>query len=201
LRKKTQSTIHKKEIKINRITTTQAKEYFINFKYLTMAATSVMNTGKMATKATNARRIRGNVRMASGKQVVKPGAVSLRSTGAIRVAPAMTRKMARNVQVQASATEELTAKAEEYFEKAKTAWAENDSKPTTLLIAGAAVTTLVVADGVLGAVEKLPLVPQLFEIVGISFTAWFVYRYLLFKPDRAELKGIVDDLLTKVKEV
>ena len=69
-----------------------------------MAATSVMNTGKMATKATNARRIRGNVRMASGKQVVKPGAVSLRSTGAIRVAPAMTRKMARNVQVQASGT-------------------------------------------------------------------------------------------------
>ena len=60
-------------------------------------------------------------------------------------------------------------------------------------------TTLVVADGVLGAVEKLPLVPALFELVGIGFTTWFVYRYLLFKPDRAELKAVIDDLLSKVQ--
>ena len=26
--------------------------------------------------------------------------------------------------------------------------------------------------------------PQLFELIGIAFSAWFVYRYLLFKPDR-----------------
>ena len=60
-------------------------------------------------------------------------------------------------------------------------------------------TTLVVADGVLAAVEKLPLIPSLFELIGISFTAWFVYRYLLFKPDRAELKAVIDDLITKVQ--
>merc|ERR1712146_698884 len=83
----------------------------------------------------------------------------------------------RNVAANASATEDITAKAEEYLDKAKTAWAENESKPTTLLIAGAAVTTLVVADGMLNAVEKLPLVPALFELIGIGFTAWFVYRY------------------------
>jgi len=27
-------------------------------------------------------------------------------------------------------------------------------------------------------------VPQLFELVGIAFSSWFIYRYLLFKPDR-----------------
>ena len=26
--------------------------------------------------------------------------------------------------------------------------------------------------------------PQLFELVGIAFSSWFIYRYLLFKPDR-----------------
>jgi hypothetical protein len=33
-------------------------------------------------------------------------------------------------------------------------------------------------------IEGLPLVPTLFELIGIAFSAWFVYRYLLFKPDR-----------------
>jgi hypothetical protein len=33
-------------------------------------------------------------------------------------------------------------------------------------------------------IEALPLVPTLFELIGIAFSAWFVYRYLLFKPDR-----------------
>ena len=48
------------------------------------------------------------------------------------------------VQLVSIASEDITAKAEEYLDKAKTAWAENESKPTTLLIAGGAVTTLVV---------------------------------------------------------
>jgi hypothetical protein len=168
-----------------------------------MAVSSMsLHNGRMAARASgNAGRTR-NVRMAAGKRAQAPGSIAVKSTRAVRVAqPKLhSRKFARHVQVQASATEDLTAKAEEYLEKAKTAWAENDSKPTTLLIAGAAVTTLVVADGILGAVEKLPLIPSLFEIIGISFTAWFVYRYLLFKPDRAELKAVVDDLLAKIKE-
>jgi len=33
-------------------------------------------------------------------------------------------------------------------------------------------------------IDQLPIVPQLFELIGIAFSAWFVYRYLLFKPDR-----------------
>ena len=39
---------------------------------------------------------------------------------------------------------------------------------------------LVCAQGI----DQLPVVPQLFELIGIAFSAWFVYRYLLFKPDR-----------------
>jgi predicted DNA-binding transcriptional regulator len=33
-------------------------------------------------------------------------------------------------------------------------------------------------------IEALPVVPQALELVGIFFSSWFVYRYLLFKPDR-----------------
>jgi hypothetical protein len=38
-------------------------------------------------------------------------------------------------------------------------------------------------------IEGLPLVPTLFELIGIAFSAWFVYRYLLFKPDRCVRGG------------
>ncbi|KNA21510.1 hypothetical protein SOVF_042570 [Spinacia oleracea] len=40
---------------------------------------------------------------------------------------------------------------------------------------------------VIAAVDKLPVIPGFLEFVGILFSSWFVYRYLLFKPDREEL--------------
>ncbi|XP_027168104.1 protein CURVATURE THYLAKOID 1C, chloroplastic isoform X2 [Coffea eugenioides] len=36
------------------------------------------------------------------------------------------------------------------------------------------------------AIDKLPLIPTALELVGILFSSWFVYRNLLFKPDREE---------------
>lgn len=47
-------------------------------------------------------------------------------------------------------------------------------------------------------VDSLPLVPQLLELVGISFSAWFVYRYLIYKQDREELKRVIEELKSKV---
>jgi len=32
-----------------------------------------------------------------------------------------------------------------------------------------------------------PQLPKLMELVGLGYTAWFVYRYLLFKDSREEL--------------
>lgn len=36
------------------------------------------------------------------------------------------------------------------------------------------------------AIDKLPVISSFFEFVGILFSSWFIYRYLLFKPDREE---------------
>ncbi|KAG2250711.1 hypothetical protein Bca52824_080847 [Brassica carinata] len=41
------------------------------------------------------------------------------------------------------------------------------------------------------AIDKLPVISSGFELVGILFSTWFTYRYLLFKPDREELSQIV----------
>ncbi|XP_011009830.1 PREDICTED: protein CURVATURE THYLAKOID 1C, chloroplastic-like [Populus euphratica] len=41
------------------------------------------------------------------------------------------------------------------------------------------------------AVDKLPVVPSALEFVGILYSSWFIYRYLLLKPNREELFQII----------
>ncbi|XP_022033654.1 protein CURVATURE THYLAKOID 1C, chloroplastic [Helianthus annuus] len=51
---------------------------------------------------------------------------------------------------------------------------------------------------VTAAIDKLPVLPGLFELIGILFSTWFVYRYLLFKPDRKELAEIIKKSLADI---
>ncbi|XP_058228006.1 protein CURVATURE THYLAKOID 1C, chloroplastic [Rhododendron vialii] len=48
------------------------------------------------------------------------------------------------------------------------------------------------------AIDKLPLLPGVFEFIGILFSTWFVYRYLLFKPDREELFRTVNKSISDI---
>lgn len=41
--------------------------------------------------------------------------------------------------------------------------------------------TLWVSTSIVSAVNKLPLLPTVFELVGLVYSAWFVYSYVLFK--------------------
>ncbi|MBE9215882.1 CAAD domain-containing protein [Plectonema cf. radiosum LEGE 06105] len=44
-----------------------------------------------------------------------------------------------------------------------------------------------VALAMLAAVNDIPLVSPIFELIGIGYTGWFVFRYLLKAPTRKEL--------------
>ena len=46
--------------------------------------------------------------------------------------------------------------------------------------------------GVLGALNDVPLVAPVFELIGMGYTGWFVYRYLLNASTRQELLTEVD---------
>uniref|UniRef100_A0A0C9RND8 TSA: Wollemia nobilis Ref_Wollemi_Transcript_8761_920 transcribed RNA sequence n=1 Tax=Wollemia nobilis TaxID=56998 RepID=A0A0C9RND8_9CONI len=48
------------------------------------------------------------------------------------------------------------------------------------------------------AIDKLPLLPSSFEFIGILFSGWFVYRYLLFQPDREELVKKIKDAVSQI---
>ena len=43
-----------------------------------------------------------------------------------------------------------------------------------------------------------PQLPKLLELVGLGYSAWFVYRYLLFKSSREELLADVEELKKKI---
>ncbi len=52
--------------------------------------------------------------------------------------------------------------------------------------------------GVLGALNDVPLVAPVFELIGMGYTGWFVYRYLLKASNRQELLTEIDSLKEQV---
>jgi hypothetical protein len=57
----------------------------------------------------------------------------------------------------------------------------------TLALILSGVITVKVTLAVLDAINDIPLLAPVFELVGIGYTAWFVYRYLLKVETRKEL--------------
>ncbi|XP_008455611.1 protein CURVATURE THYLAKOID 1D, chloroplastic isoform X2 [Cucumis melo] len=51
---------------------------------------------------------------------------------------------------------------------------------------------------IVGAVDSIPLVPKLLEVVGLGYSVWFTARYLLFKESRDELAARIDELKEQV---
>lgn len=103
----------------------------------------------------------------------------------------------------------------ESAQKIGTAWEETEDKPavgarwlarvrdtadsrTPVTLLGFGFIGLWATAGILKAIDNLILVPDLFELIGIFFSAWFIYRWLLFKPDREELKKLIAELKTKI---
>jgi len=65
-----------------------------------------------------------------------------------------------------------------------------------LLLSG--VVTVKVTLAVLDAINDVPLLAPVFELVGIGYTAWFVYRYLLKVETRQELGAEFNALKSQV---
>lgn len=66
----------------------------------------------------------------------------------------------------------------------QTTWENTEEKPAAVAITMSAFLALWALNSVVEAVDRLPLFGGLFEMVGIIVTGWFIYRYLIFGPDR-----------------
>ena len=61
-----------------------------------------------------------------------------------------------------------------------------------------ALVTVYVTLAVLDAINDIPLLSPLLELVGLCYTGWFVYRYLLQASTRGELIQEFDQLKSQI---
>ncbi|WVZ65256.1 hypothetical protein U9M48_014652 [Paspalum notatum var. saurae] len=64
---------------------------------------------------------------------------------------------------------------------------DSDKSYAALVFGTSAIVAIWVSSIVVSALDSVPLVPQVMEVVGLGFTIWFTSRYLIFKENRDEL--------------
>ncbi|GJP48004.1 hypothetical protein CLOM_g7245 [Closterium sp. NIES-68] len=105
--------------------------------------------------------------------------------------------------VRATAEDEvppIVTRSKELLEEAKSKWETIDDKSTVLLYGGGAIVALWLSSTIVSAVNSIPLLPKVLELVGTVYTGWFAYRYLLFKSSRRELSLLIDDIKSKITD-
>ncbi|MED6217976.1 Protein CURVATURE THYLAKOID 1A, chloroplastic [Stylosanthes scabra] len=102
------------------------------------------------------------------------------------------------LQTRASSEESGSVDANELFTDLKEKWDAVENKSTVLLYGGGAIVAVWLSSILVGAINSVPLLPKIMELVGLGYTGWFVYRYLLFKSSRKELAEDIDGLKKKI---
>ncbi|KAJ8748446.1 hypothetical protein K2173_003341 [Erythroxylum novogranatense] len=111
------------------------------------------------------------------------------------------RKIARNVMALATGEVRAEVAPTELPEVLKTiteAWDKVEDKYAVSSIAVAGVIALWGSTGLISAIDRLPLVPGILELVGIGYTGWFMYKNVVFKPDR---EAILEKIKDTYKEI
>lgn len=115
----------------------------------------------------------------------------------------------KNVKQQTVVTQRsssLTVRAEkfdtkEFVKTVSEKWDDTENKGQVITYVAGATVALWLSSTVVGAINSIPLLPKVMELVGLGYSAWFVYRYVLFKDSRKELQSTVDDLLAKISDI
>ncbi|XP_068314890.1 protein CURVATURE THYLAKOID 1B, chloroplastic-like [Pyrus communis] len=86
--------------------------------------------------------------------------------------------------------EVATTELPEIVKTVQEAWEKVEDKyaVSSLVVAGA--VAVWASSGMISAIDRLPLVPGVLELVGIGYTGWFAYKNLVFKPDSIVRKDV-----------
>lgn len=127
--------------------------------------------------------------------------VSLRAPAPRRCIRAV---VVRSYESGGSGGEELAEKLKTYASETGTAikdiWEDtaDAEKPAAIAILVAVVVAQVALAGTLDSVERLPLIKQFFEFVGIAVSVVYGYRYFTVKSERESWKAKVDSFVSQV---
>ncbi|XP_039160606.1 protein CURVATURE THYLAKOID 1A, chloroplastic-like [Eucalyptus grandis] len=107
----------------------------------------------------------------------------------------------KSVQIRASSEEKPSpVEVGEMFAdlKEKLRWDAIEDKSRVFLYGGGAIVAVWLSSMVVEALNSVPLLPKVMELVGLGYTGWFVYRYLRFKSSRKELASDIETLKKQI---
>ncbi|KAK9678860.1 hypothetical protein RND81_11G237500 [Saponaria officinalis] len=75
---------------------------------------------------------------------------------------------------------------------------ESEDSYVLLLYGGGSLVAVWLLTAIVGAIDALPVLPKVMEVVGLGYSLWFTTRYLLFKKNRKELAAKIEELKREV---
>ncbi|EEH57099.1 uncharacterized protein MICPUCDRAFT_47403 [Micromonas pusilla CCMP1545] len=88
--------------------------------------------------------------------------------------------------------------ADEVLKTISDKWEDTENKSTVITYVAGAAAVVWLSGTVVGAINSIPILPKVMELVGLGYSSWFVYRYVLYKDSRKELLEQFDALKDKV---
>lgn len=95
--------------------------------------------------------------------------------------PSLNSKIENKIEI----LEQITQLWHQYFGEGK------KSNLVLAILIIATIPLLATAASLLDFLNKIPLLPSIFELVGFGYSLWFVYRYLLFANTRKEITDAI----------
>jgi len=131
-------------------------------------------------------------------------AVAAKQSRALPARTGLARPALRSAQVPKrslvvrAVEEDTTVDVDKLVKDLQQKWDAVENKTSVVLYGAGALVLLWFSSTLVNALNGVPLLPKLMELVGLGYTSWFVYRYLLFKSSREELVKDVDELKKKI---
>lgn len=99
---------------------------------------------------------------------------------------------------EAPAEVAATTELPEFVKTIQEAWEKVEDKYAVASLGVAGVVALWGSTGMISAIDRLPLIPGVLEVVGIGYSGWFAYKNLIFKPDR---EALIEKIKSTYKEI
>ncbi|KAJ4957797.1 hypothetical protein NE237_024908 [Protea cynaroides] len=106
----------------------------------------------------------------------------------------------RHFAVAAKATEQSSESSTSLsiVKSVRNVWDKSEDRVGLVGLGFAALVAIWASANLISAIDKLLFIPNVLEFIGILFSWWFIYRYLLFKPDREELLQIINKSISDI---
>ena len=120
-----------------------------------------------------------------------------------KVAKTMTPESAKSITTNNLPVDDTLNMSYDLLKEIKQLWDNyfGEGKKANLSLAITLLSTiplLIAASVLLDFLNKLPLLPSVFELIGFGYSGWFVYRYLLLASNRKELVDAITAWKNKI---